>query len=110
VPYCQALRVASPTQTPPEDFIHELAGRGFPPSQRTLWQYLILLALEPLRSEPERTGVYSLEFLDYDWSLNEKGTSTAQGGGGSPQNTAQSERAPNPRPMQATPTRRESGP
>ena len=52
-----------------KDFINDLRARGRP-AERGLIDYVASVATGALQSDLDRADGYSVEFRDYDWSLN----------------------------------------
>lgn len=53
-----------------KDFLNDLRAKGLP-SERGLIDYVATLAEESLQDDLSRADGYTIEFRDYDWSLNE---------------------------------------
>jgi len=55
-----------------KDFIDDLMMRGLPTEHGGIISYLASIAPEPLRASLLQAFDYTIEFNDYDWSLNKK--------------------------------------
>lgn len=64
------LRLSQIFEWYPADFINDLRRRALPVNNGIV-DYLIDAAAEPLKSELRQAAAYRIEYVDYDWAIND---------------------------------------